>query len=88
MRTHIGGDAALALVAVASGLGVRGPAHVQVVEHGVRSHLVSGHHQLERVGLAAAEGGGGEQWSLNRGERPIGRVRQMMVLSERLVCFR
>ena len=52
--THIGGDAALSLVAVAASLCVRGPAHVQVVEDGVRSDLVRSHHQLERVGLRRA----------------------------------
>ena len=61
LRAHIGRDAALSFVAVSSSFSMRGPAHVQVVEDGVRPHLVRSHHQLERVGLRGRGEGSGDE---------------------------
>ena len=51
IKSHKGGDSALALRGVAPGLGVRGPAHPLVVEDRVAPDLVRHDHSLESVGL-------------------------------------
>ena len=51
IKSHKGGDSALALRGVTPGLGVRGPAHPLVVEDRVAPDLVRHDHSLESVGL-------------------------------------